>query len=241
MTLQSECHNRNPHFASQSIHLCVQYRTHGRLRPSSIVANKLTRESRTETRDWLESVSGLHLTLRWVLLPTIDRLSQGRSPAMTNPAAARPTINDSTSVLCPIDFSPASLAAIPLAIDQAQSRGAVLDLHHVWQPGREYSGDGPPIPFAAEQPTERIENDLASLLQGDLSLPERMQVRFHVTSGEPSDDIVNLATELNSTLVVMGTHARRGVRHWIIGSVCAPVLRHCPCPVLITRGPEQPS
>lgn len=150
-------------------------------------------------------------------------------------------MNDSTSVLCPIDFSPASLAAIPLAIDQAHSRGAVLDLHHVWQPGREYSGDGPPIPFAAEQPTEHIENDLASLLQGDLSLPERMQVRFHVTSGEPSDDIVNLATELNSTLVVMGTHARRGVRHWIIGSVCAPVLRHCPCPVLITRGPEHPS
>ena len=163
------------------------------------------------------------------------------STAMTSTAVATSTTNKSTSVLCPIDFSPASLAAIPMAIDQARSREATLDLMHVWQPGREYVGDGPPIPFATEQPTERIESDLASLLQGDLVLPEGMPVRFHVTSGQPADDIVDLAAELNSDLVVMGTHARRGVRHWIIGSVCEPVLRHCPCPVLITRGPEQAS
>ncbi|MGI9470975.1 MAG: universal stress protein [Rubripirellula sp.] len=140
-----------------------------------------------------------------------------------------------SSVLCPVDFSPASLAAIPLAIDQAEARQVFLDLLHVWQPGREYVSDGPPIPFATEQPTERIERDLASLME---EWPNA-QVRYHVTSGNPADDIVSVATDLQSELVVMGTHARRGVRRWVIGSVCEPVLRHCPCPVLICRGPEQ--
>lgn len=145
------------------------------------------------------------------------------------------------SILCPIDFSPASLAAIPLAIDHAKARGAVLDLLHVWQPGLEYAGDGPPIPFSTEQPTERIEQDLASLLVGQSETAEwpASEIRYHVTSGNPADDIVAVATDLQSELVVMGTHARQGVRRWIIGSVCEPVLRHCPCPVLICRGPEQ--
>ena len=139
-----------------------------------------------------------------------------------------------TSILCPIDFSAASLAALSIAIEQAKARGAVLDLLHVWQPGLEYAGDGPPIPCAAEQPTEKIEQDLVSLA---VDLPEK-RVRYHVTHGHPADDIVATAAELRSNLVVMGTHARQGVRRWIIGSVCESVLQSCPCPVLICRGPE---
>ena len=128
------------------------------------------------------------------------------------------------SILCPVDFSAASLASIPLAVQEARLRDATLDLLHVWQPGLEYSGEGPPIPFAAEFPKEEIESDLASL---DVDLPDD-RVRLHVTSGDPVKDIVELASKLNSELVVMGTHARRGLRRWIIGSVCEPLLRQLP-------------
>lgn len=138
-------------------------------------------------------------------------------------------------ILCPVDFSAASLAAIPLAVQEAKLRAATLDLLHVWQPGLEYAGEGPPIPFSAELPKDEIESDLASL---DVDLPTD-RVRFHVTSGQPAKDIVDLARELDCELVVMGTHARRGLSRWIIGSVCEPVLRHCPCPVLVCRGPEK--
>lgn len=139
------------------------------------------------------------------------------------------------SILCPVDFGSASLASLPLAVEQAQFRGATLHLLHVWQPGREYAGEGPPIPFAAELPREQIQSDLASL---DLDLPAQ-RVETHVSSGDPAKDIVELAEQLDSELVVMGTHARSGLRRWIIGSVCEEVLRHCPCPVLVCRGPEQ--
>ena len=138
------------------------------------------------------------------------------------------------SILCPVDFSAASLAALNHAVEEAKLRDARLDLLHVWQPGLEYSGEGPPIPFAAEVPQQDIESDLASL---EVDLPPQ-QVELHVSSGDPAHDIVDLATQLQSDLVVMGTHARHGLRRWIIGSVCEPVLRHCPCPVLVCRGPE---
>ena len=137
-------------------------------------------------------------------------------------------------ILCPVDFSAASLAALRHAVFEAKLRDARLDLLHVWRPGLEYSGEGPPIPFAAEIPREEIEADLASL---EIDLPPE-QVQRHVTGGDPAEDIVKMATELDCDLVVMGTHARHGLRRWIIGSVCEPVLRHCPCPVLVCRGPE---
>jgi universal stress protein A len=139
------------------------------------------------------------------------------------------------SVLCPIDYSPASMAALQLAVREATVRGAVLDLLHVWQPGADIVGDAPPIPFAAEMPREKIEADLASI---PLSFP-RDRVRTHATAGNAREDIVETARRLDSELVVMGTHAHHGLRHWIIGSVCEHVLRHCPCPVLVCRGPEK--
>lgn len=138
------------------------------------------------------------------------------------------------SVLCPIDFSQASLAALAQAVVEVKLRDARLDLLHVWQPGLEYAGEGPPIPFASELPSEGIEADLAAL---PVDLPAE-QVRMHVRSGDPAHEIVDLAAALHSDLVVMGTHARHGLRRWIIGSVCEAVLSRCACPVLVCRGPQ---
>jgi len=141
------------------------------------------------------------------------------------------------SILCPIDFSPASMAALRLAVEEAKLRNARLDLLHVWEPGLEYTGEeSPPIPFAAEFPRQRIESDLASL---PIDLPAE-QIRTHATAGDTRHDIVETAKQLGSELVVMGTHAHHGLSHWIIGSVCEDVLRRCTCPVLICRGPEKP-
>lgn len=141
---------------------------------------------------------------------------------------------NSRSVLCPMDFDAASLAALPLAVEQALARDAYLDLLHVWQPGLEYSEDGPPIPFAEHLPEERIKRDLASLPFG---MPSD-RVRFHVSGGKPAHDIVELATTLGSELVVMGTHARSGLSRWVVGSVCEWVLHHSPCPILVCREPH---
>jgi nucleotide-binding universal stress UspA family protein len=139
------------------------------------------------------------------------------------------------SILCPVDFGSASLAAFAVAVSEAKLRNATIDLLHVWEPGAGYSSEGPPIPFSAELPRDKIEDDLRSL-RCDLP-PER--IRIHIMSGKPADNIAKLAFDLGSELVVMGTHARHGLNRWIVGSVCDVVLRECPCPVLVCRGPTR--
>ncbi len=141
----------------------------------------------------------------------------------------------SGSVLCPIDFSSASLAALPVAAEEAKRRISFLDLVHVWQPGLEYVGEAAPIPMTQEVPFDAIRRDLADLT---IDLPAD-RVRYHVEVGDASERIIKLADQLGSNLVVMGTHARHGIARWIIGSVCDAVLQRCSCPVLICRGPSK--
>ena len=38
-------------------------------------------------------------------------------------------------------------------------------------------------------------------------------------------------------LIVMGSHGRTGLSHVFIGSVAERVIRHAPCPVLVTKLP----
>ena len=39
-------------------------------------------------------------------------------------------------------------------------------------------------------------------------------------------------------LIVLGTHGRRGLGRWVMGSSAEHILRHSPVPVLLVRAPE---
>jgi len=60
-----------------------------------------------------------------------------------------------------------------------------------------------------------------------------------VESNDPSDDVANVilrhAQQINTDLLVMGTHGRRGVERLVIGSVAERALRFSRCPVLLIR------
>lgn len=147
-----------------------------------------------------------------------------------------PTMS-SRSILCPVDFSPASLVAVSLASEEAVRRNATLDLVHVWLPGLDMTGEVPPIPLSQKPPVETLARELRSLA---VDLPDD-GVGIHVKGGDPVDAIVQLAEALGSELLVLGTHASDELPHWMIGSVCRPLLERSPCPLLICRGPAKPS
>jgi len=68
---------------------------------------------------------------------------------------------------------------------------------------------------------------------------DRSDIEFRVLhSTKPGRAIVELATESNAALVVMGTHARAGLDRLATGSVTADVVSRLPCPVLVV-GPER--
>ena len=57
----------------------------------------------------------------------------------------------------------------------------------------------------------------------------------HVRSESPATEIAQLAADLEAQLIVVGTHGRRGMTRFLLGSVAEGVVRMAPCEVLVVR------
>jgi nucleotide-binding universal stress UspA family protein len=57
----------------------------------------------------------------------------------------------------------------------------------------------------------------------------------HVRRRNAAETIAEIASEVEADLVVVGTHGRRGVSRFLLGSVAEAVVRLAPCPVLVVR------
>jgi len=64
-------------------------------------------------------------------------------------------------------------------------------------------------------------------------------IRTHSRSGHPASEIVDLADELGSDLIVIGARGLSPTRRLLLGSVSQKVVRHAPCSVLVTRPSDQ--
>ena len=64
----------------------------------------------------------------------------------------------------------------------------------------------------------------------------RLSVRTLLGVGAAYDVIVDVAKKLKVDLIVMSTHGRTGLSHFLIGSVAERVVRSATCPVLTVRG-----
>jgi len=64
---------------------------------------------------------------------------------------------------------------------------------------------------------------------------KNIPVRTGVLLGNPAEEIVAIADELEVDLVLMATHGRSGVGRWAFGSVADKVLRASNVPVLMIR------
>ncbi len=66
----------------------------------------------------------------------------------------------------------------------------------------------------------------------DLSLP---RIEAHRSIGRPADEIVWLAAHLDAENVVLGSHNRKGLVRFLLGSVAEKVVRVCGCRVTVVR------
>jgi universal stress protein A len=135
-------------------------------------------------------------------------------------------------ILCPIDFDHNSTAALEIACELAEGRGATVHLLHV---ARVPSQDmDVPLPFNADPRWERAARAKLERIARD-RLEGKVRYQLHVVSGTPDDDVVRVAHHLGADLVVMATHGRKGLSHLILGSVAERVMREADCPVLTVR------
>jgi nucleotide-binding universal stress UspA family protein len=72
---------------------------------------------------------------------------------------------------------------------------------------------------------------IAAGLDPEIQSPEIVTSGYHV-----AETIAQAASDWKADLLVVGTHGRRGVSRWLLGSVAERIVRVAPCPLLLIRG-----
>ncbi len=138
-------------------------------------------------------------------------------------------------ILVATDFSTGAAAAAELAAEWARGLQAAVDVVTVidTMPLVEAYGDAS---YRKERVTEMREHAQHGI-EGfaEEHFDGMRSVKVHVRDGYTSRQIMEAARDLDSDLIVMGTHGRTGLAHLVIGSVAEKVVRKSPVPVLTVR------
>lgn len=146
-------------------------------------------------------------------------------------------------ILVPVDFSAHSLRAVQMAAELAWRFEGSLEIVHIFDPVAYPLPDGYYVMFTQpqlEQMFAQFDQALAAYKREALEAGAP-NVDTHVRQGICAPEICAIARDGHFDLIVMGTHARRGLDHLLLGSVAERVLRQAPCPVLSVRADSQRS
>jgi nucleotide-binding universal stress UspA family protein len=143
------------------------------------------------------------------------------------------------SVLCPIDFSESSRGALRYAAMIAGHCGSSLTLLAVNDPvfveAAELTGGHADL---ADETRREMERFHRQALGKASSTP--LDLHFEIASGKPAPEILRVARERRSDLIVMASHGSTGFRKLFFGSTTERVLRETGVPVLVTPGDGAP-
>jgi nucleotide-binding universal stress UspA family protein len=136
------------------------------------------------------------------------------------------------SILCPIDFSKTSDAAVVSASKLARRYGAKLHLVHVYEP---VFADGYMEGMPMQPPPADLDAIRARLEAIRPAGGETIECHHELIFGFPGGSIVGYAASNDIDLIVMGTHGRSGPSRLLMGSVAEAVMRAASCPVLVVH------
>jgi nucleotide-binding universal stress UspA family protein len=145
-------------------------------------------------------------------------------------------------ILVPVDFSAYSERATQYACQLAARFGARVELLHVVEDPFLSSAWSPDIHLPdPAQILDDLVADASVRLSGYAPTAERRTVAIHsvVLRGQAARMIVAHAAACDFDLIVMGTHGRAGLSHFLLGSVTERVLRTAACPVLTIKLPGE--
>lgn len=131
-------------------------------------------------------------------------------------------------ILCPVDFDSGSVLALERAAELAREGDAKLYLLHVIP-----TPPGPEVALDFNKLEGRARTRLEHLARRKLGT--HINWEAHVRSGPPAVEVARAAERFGVDLIVMTTHGRKGLKHFVLGSVAEAVVREAPCPVLTMR------
>lgn len=138
-------------------------------------------------------------------------------------------LSERAPVLVGIDGSPASLAAVEMAFDEASRRHVELVALHAWRDGSMLDLPGVDL----ETMKAQAEEALAERLAGWQERYPDVEVRRVIACDQPARELVEQAE--CAQLVVLGSHGRGGFAGMLLGSVSTAVVHAVRSPTIVAR------
>lgn len=139
-------------------------------------------------------------------------------------------------ILVATDFTEASAPALKEAIEMAKGSGAELLIAHAYQPPNVAQAQA-----VAGGVYEEWDRNLRAEVEGKLEACVKeareagINTRPLILPGTAYKALLDAAKENKTDLVIMGTHGRKGVARFFLGSVASRVIARAPCPVMTVR------
>jgi nucleotide-binding universal stress UspA family protein len=142
-------------------------------------------------------------------------------------------------ILCAVDFSDCSMRALDYAVSMAQEADACLTILHVFDLEGAMSEHWRDrlTPPSLRKELDTLESERRDRLTRAIpaNVNSYCDVETVMGSGTPYKEILRVAMEKQSELVVMGVHGRNAADLLFFGSTTNHVVRQAPCPVLTIR------
>jgi nucleotide-binding universal stress UspA family protein len=143
-------------------------------------------------------------------------------------------------IMVPLDGTPFSEAALPVAILLARRDNIPLHLVTVWQPVHpSYLTSPHPDPWEGDKEVER--RDYIERVCRVVRSTSNTQVSGHFLKGRPADVLPPFTETIRQDLVVMATHGHGALGRMWIGSVADEMARKSTTPVLLVRPEDEPN
>jgi nucleotide-binding universal stress UspA family protein len=139
-------------------------------------------------------------------------------------------------ILCPTDFSEASLKGLDYAAELAAIFQAEISVLYVL-PMLPPAPNDPNVSFEVPEFERLVHKDSEEKLKALVAarIPKTVKATTYVGHGSAAKEIVKVAEEEKTDLIVIATHGHSGWHHLVLGSVAEKVIRLAHCPVFAYR------
>jgi len=144
-------------------------------------------------------------------------------------------------ILLAIDDSKFSEAAAQTVIGQGRLHDREVRVLHVVEPptllvAREMGGYDSTLEAVWEAESKQAEALVAHT--AEVLRAQGLKVTTAIGQGDPKSKIIDEAEEWKDDLIVLGSHGRKALDRFLMGSVSEAVARHASCSVEIVRMPK---
>ena len=143
-------------------------------------------------------------------------------------------------LLVPVDFSEHSKKTIEYATQLAGFTGGTLHILHVCQTIESRADFYEGIYVEHElvksllETAKREANEQLSLITQQM-IAKGLKAQPVLRVGNPDEEIVRVAKELEADLIVIGSHGYRGIGRLLLGSTAERVVQYASCAVLVVK------